>query len=67
MKLNENMFRMYDIRGVWEDDLTVESAELIGKAFGTYVRQKGIKDVLVGRDNRLSSRPIRDALIKGLT
>lgn len=67
MKLNENMFRMYDIRGVWGEDLTAETAEIIGKAFGTYVRQKGIKDVLVGRDNRLSSRPIRDALIKGLT
>lgn len=66
MTLNQNMFRMYDIRGVWGEDLTVESAELIGKAFGTYVRQKGIKDVLVGRDNRISSRPIRDALIKGL-
>ncbi|MGI1691647.1 phosphomannomutase/phosphoglucomutase [Thermoanaerobacter uzonensis] len=67
MKLNENMFRMYDIRGVWGEDLTAETAEIIGKAFGTYVRQKSIKDVLVGRDNRLSSRPIRDALIKGLT
>ncbi|EMT39966.1 phosphoglucosamine mutase [Thermoanaerobacter thermohydrosulfuricus] len=67
MKLKENMFRMYDIRGVWGEDLTAETAEIIGKAFGTYVRQKGIKDVLVGRDNRLSSRPIRDALIKGLT
>ncbi|EIW00757.1 phosphoglucosamine mutase [Thermoanaerobacter siderophilus] len=67
MKLNENMFRMYDIRGVWGEDLTAETAEIIGKAFGTYVRQKGIKDVLIGRDNRLSSRPIRDALIKGLT
>ena len=67
MKLNENMFRMYDIRGVWSEDLTAETAEIIGKAFGTYVRQKGIKDVLVGRDNRLSSRPIRGALIKGLT
>jgi phosphomannomutase/phosphoglucomutase len=67
MKLKENMFRMYDIRGVWGEDLTAETAEIIGKAFGTYVRQKGIKDVLIGRDNRLSSRPIRDALIKGLT
>ncbi|KHO62033.1 phosphomannomutase [Thermoanaerobacter sp. YS13] len=67
MKLNENMFRMYDIRGVWGEDLTAETAEIIGKAFGTYVRKKAIKDVLVGRDNRLSSRPIRDALIKGLT
>ncbi|HHW57020.1 MAG TPA: phosphomannomutase/phosphoglucomutase [Clostridia bacterium] len=67
MKLNENMFRMYDIRGVWDEDLTVKTAEIIGKAFGTYVKQKGIKDVLVGRDNRLSSKPIRDALIKGIT
>lgn len=67
MKLNENMFRMYDIRGIWGEDLTEETAEVIGKAFGTYVKQKGINSVLVGRDNRISSKPIRDALIKGLT
>jgi len=67
MRLNENMFRMYDIRGIWGEDLTEETAEVIGKAFGTYVKQKGINSVLVGRDNRISSKPIRDALIKGLT
>jgi len=67
MKLNENMFRMYDIRGIWGEDLIEETAEVIGKAFGTYVKQKGINSVLVGRDNRISSKPIRDALIKGLT
>lgn len=67
MKLNENMFRMYDIRGIWGEDLTEETAEVIGRAFGTYVKQKGINSVLVGRDNRISSKPIRDALVKGLT
>ncbi|PHO07837.1 phosphomannomutase [Thermoanaerobacterium thermosaccharolyticum] len=67
MALNQNMFRMYDIRGVWNDDLTEETAELIGKAFGTYIQnEKGIKDVIVGRDNRISSKPIRNAVINGL-
>lgn len=67
MPLNQEMFRMYDIRGVWQDDLTEEAARLIGKAFGTYIQdEKNIKDVIVGRDNRISSKPIRNAVIDGL-
>lgn len=67
MALNQNMFRMYDIRGVWQEDLTEEAVELIAKAFGTYIQnEKGIKNVLIGRDNRISSKPIRNIMIKGL-
>jgi phosphomannomutase/phosphoglucomutase len=46
--------------------LTDETTELLGKAFGTYVKNSGTKKVLVGRDNRLSSSRLRDALIRGL-
>lgn len=64
--VNEHIFRQYDIRGVAERDLTDEVVTLLGKAFGTVAIQKGSSKVLVGRDNRLSSGRLRDALVKGL-
>lgn len=64
--INPQIFRQYDIRGHAEKDLTNEAVKLIGQAFGTYVRDHGSRDVLVGRDNRLSSKRLRDALVEGL-
>ncbi len=58
-----SIFRAYDIRGVYEEDLTPEIAENIGKAYGTYLGG----DIVVGMDNRLSSEVLKQALIKGLT
>ncbi|NPV91330.1 MAG: phosphomannomutase/phosphoglucomutase [Firmicutes bacterium] len=64
--VNEHIFRQYDIRGVAEQDLSDEVVTLLGKAFGTVALQRGLYKVLVGRDNRLSSERLRDALVKGL-
>ncbi|NLI14139.1 MAG: phosphomannomutase/phosphoglucomutase [Peptococcaceae bacterium] len=64
--MNPEIFRQYDIRGVAGLDLTDETVELLGKAFGTYVIMSGSKTVLVGRDNRLSSERLRDAITRGL-
>ena len=58
-----SIFRAYDIRGIAGKDLTEDVAKNIGKAFGTYVEGG---DIVVGRDCRLSSPALRDALIKGL-
>lgn len=58
-----SIFRAYDIRGIFGEDLTEKTAEEIGKAFGTYV---GGGDIVVGRDCRLSSPTLRNAIVKGL-
>jgi phosphomannomutase/phosphoglucomutase len=72
--LSDNIFREYDIRGVFGTDLTEETAELIGRGYAAFVEKraggigrKGRLRVSIGRDVRLSSEVIRDALIKGLT
>lgn len=62
-EINKLMFREYDIRGIVNEDLTVEVAEQIGKGFGTYIEGKNI---IVGRDNRLSSNDLAGGIIKGL-
>src|SRR5579863_1601382 len=61
-----SIFREYDIRGVVGETLTQSFAGEIGKAFGTYVRRRGGARVVVGRDIRLTSEPLRDALVEGL-
>lgn len=64
--VNEKIFRQYDIRGIYNEDLSVRDAELIGKAFGTYIRRKGETEAIVGRDNRKSSPELFNSLVKGL-
>ncbi|MEW6172027.1 MAG: phosphomannomutase/phosphoglucomutase [Bacillota bacterium] len=66
MLFNPHIFRAYDIRGVADRDLTAEVVTALGKAVGTSVIQKGNRQVVVGRDNRLSSPRLRDALVDGL-
>lgn len=65
--INPNIFREYDIRGIADQDLIDESVELIGKAYATFLGRKGLKTFVVGKDVRLSSDRIQNALIKGIT
>ncbi len=66
MEIGADIFREYDIRGVVGTDLTEERVEGLGRAFGTYLRERGRDQAVVGRDNRLSSRLFREAMIRGL-
>ncbi len=63
--ISESIFRAYDIRGIYGGDLTEAVAERIGKALASYIDGEG-KTMLVGRDVRLSSKPLGDALVKGM-
>ena len=69
--LDQSIFRKYDIRGTAAGDspqLTPEVALLVGKALGTYLpRSFGSERVFVGSDNRLTSGPLKSAVIAGLT
>ncbi len=60
----EHIFRAYDIRGVFNKDLTSEVATRIGLAFGAYLGGTG--KVLVARDVRTSSEIIENAFCAGL-
>jgi phosphomannomutase/phosphoglucomutase len=66
MKINPDIFRAYDIRGIVDKDLTPEIVELIGKAFGTYLLERGTKNVLVGRDTRATSEEYQEMVTRGL-
>jgi phosphoglucosamine mutase len=60
----EHIFRAYDIRGIFNRELTADVATKIGMAFGTYLGGKG--KVLLGRDQRTSSKVIENAFSSGL-
>ena len=65
--LKSTIFREYDIRGVAESELLSPDVELLGRGLGTYlIRHGGGRKINVGRDCRLSSTRLRDALVKGL-
>jgi phosphomannomutase/phosphoglucomutase len=59
----DHIFRAYDIRGIYGEDLTEDVATRIGAAFAKFLEGK---TVVVGRDVRISGEQIRDALVNGL-
>ena len=62
MKINKEIFRSYDIRGIYEKELTNELAFQVGMAFGSI----SDKTVIVGHDARTSSNALNTNFIKGL-
>ena len=66
MKLLKNIFREYDIRGIYGEEMDDETAYHIGRAFGTNLVRKGIPATVVAYDNRLSSESLEKNLVQGL-
>jgi len=64
------IFRKYDIRGTVTGDqpqLTPEVAFLVGQGYGTYmIRHFQTDHVFVGSDNRLTSPPLKKAVMDGI-
>jgi len=61
----ENIFRAYDIRGIYNTELDPVIVSKIGMALGTHLGGKG--RVSLGRDGRTSSIAIEQALVSGIT
>ena len=66
MQIAAEIFREYDIRGIYQTDLTTDVARALGKAVGTHVRSAGGSKVVVGRDNREHGQILEDAFADGL-
>lgn len=66
--ISPNIFRAYDIRGIYNKDISPPLMYKIGLAFGTYVKNtlKG-KEVVVGNEIRQSSIPLVYSFISGVT
>jgi phosphomannomutase len=60
--LNPKVFKAYDVRGIYPDELDEDGAEAIGRA---YVEQFEPRRMAVGRDMRLSSPAMQEAFMRG--
>ena len=65
--INENIFRGYDIRGIYPTELDEDTVYTIGLGFGSYIQTIGKTTCVIGHDNRLSGENLYNALIKGIT
>lgn len=65
--INKNIFRGYDIRGIYPSEIDEDTAYTIGLGFGSYIKSIGKTNCVVGHDNRLSGMVLYNALIKGIT
>jgi phosphomannomutase len=62
MSINPNIFKAYDVRGLYPSEVDEDAARQIGRGFVTYLKAKRIA---VGRDMRLSSPAVAAAFIEG--
>ena len=64
MRVDPSIFKAYDIRGLYPSQLDESTALAVGRAFATLLQPR---QVVVGRDMRLSSPAVCAALVEGLT
>ena len=62
MSINPNIFKAYDVRGLYPQEVNEDAARLIGQGFVSYLNAKRIA---VSRDMRLSSPSMAAAFIEG--
>ncbi|MDF1638702.1 phosphomannomutase/phosphoglucomutase [Alcanivorax jadensis] len=61
-----SIFRAYDIRGIYNETLTDDSAYLIGRSIGSEVLAQGQDSIALARDGRLSGPALLQALSDGI-
>ena len=66
MKVNSEIFRAYDIRGIVDEALTEEGIFQIGKAIGSHILAEGRSSVLTARDGRISGPRLLNQFQKGV-
>ena len=66
VQINEHIFRANDIRGVAYEDLTEEVVHLLGRSLGSETLSRGIDELIIGRDGRISSPEIMNWLSSGI-
>jgi phosphomannomutase len=68
-EVKPEIFRGYDVRGLYPEEVNEDTARRIGVATVHYLKQQrgSIKNIVVGRDMRDSSAPLAKALMDGIT
>lgn len=64
--ISQNIFRAYDIRGIVGESFTPDNIYTIALAIGSEAQKRGEKNIIIGRDGRLSGPELLQALSSGL-
>jgi phosphomannomutase len=70
--INPSIFKAYDVRGIYPDEINEEVFYILGKTFAAYLNeiQKHAEEqktqIIIGQDIRLSSPSLAEAFIKGV-
>lgn len=62
--MNEKIFKAYDVRGIYPDEINEQDAYKIARAYCDFVKPS---EVVIGSDVRLSSPSLKNAAIKAVT
>ena len=64
MALEPKVFKAYDVRGIYPSELDEDGAYAIGRAYAEHFEPR---EIAVGRDMRLSSPQMAEAVVRGAT
>lgn len=71
MQIDPSIFKAYDIRGVYPEQVNEPFAYALGRSYATFIKKElnGVENIkiAVGADGRISSPSLKQELIKGLT
>lgn len=63
--MHSDIFRAYDIRGIYPSQINEEFAYFLGKSIAYFLKSKKRKKVVIGNDVRLSSESLKSSIAKG--
>ncbi len=66
MEITESIFREYDIRGTYPDQINEEVVKKIALAISLKCQQEQVAEICIGRDGRLSGKNLLNSLSEGL-
>ncbi|MEE2877030.1 MAG: phosphomannomutase/phosphoglucomutase [Candidatus Neomarinimicrobiota bacterium] len=66
MKVNRYVFRQYDVRGVVAEDFPSEFVTGLGRAFGTFVKRAGVREISISGDVRLTTPELKKQFKNGV-
>ena len=62
MEISKSIFREYDIRGIYPDQIDENSTSHIAKAIAIKCEQENVQEICIGRDGRLSGESLLNSL-----
>ena len=67
MEITRSIFREYDIRGIYPDEINEAVVDQIAKAISIKCNKENVSEICIGRDGRLSGESLLAVLSKSLS